>query len=187
MERTIVKVNVRQPRGPGDVFSLEAVIDDTIEDSIILGHCFERLQKPLGLERKPLDSFRLSDSDCVQHTGNSGVSLLIGPPDEPWTDTAWFYISEHQSVRPTGEYRMILGKAWKGRIRGPRGDGKKNLRAAPSVLRGEDSKERREEAERNEARRRREAKEIDEQLERARRERQNGQCSHNGQNGQSTS
>ncbi|KAL4775847.1 hypothetical protein BDW60DRAFT_176910 [Aspergillus nidulans var. acristatus] len=176
MQRDTVKIKARNADGGREEASLNAAIDDTLEENIIARQWSEHL----NLENTPFHSFTtLRDSHDVSYTVDSMVELLLGPADDGWTDVASFYVSSSESGSLSGGFQVLLGKSWKGKFRLPSDSGPELYKAAPSVYhyKGRDDKEKRQaEARKLEEERRKIAKQNDAEFNKRKKDRaaQNG-------------
>ncbi|CEN59312.1 hypothetical protein ASPCAL01764 [Aspergillus calidoustus] len=187
MDRTAVKINVRDANGRKDSITLDAVIDETIGENIIMGQWFAHLQRLLALERTPSEVKIVMDSHGVQHNVSSVVYLLIGQSGKNWSEVAAFSISDSKGPAPGGRYPVLLGNSLKARFSLPRADGMESFCAAPTVMHypnQQERKQREDDAERNNAELRRKARENQEKLDKQKKDRKD---SGNGQPGQSAS
>ncbi|KAL2812512.1 hypothetical protein BJX63DRAFT_396542 [Aspergillus granulosus] len=174
MDRTAVKINVRDFHGRKDAITLDAAIDGAIRENIILEQLFKRLKPPLDLESTPTRVKTFTDSNGAHYTASHTVTLLIGQAGRNWTTEAVFYISESQEATPGGGNRILLANSLRERFTLPRADGRESVGVAPTLLCYKDPKDqrqRKEDAEKKKADLRRVAKENQEKLDQERKER----------------
>ncbi|KAL3458636.1 hypothetical protein BJX64DRAFT_266297 [Aspergillus heterothallicus] len=185
MDRIAVKINVRDAHGREDAVPLDATIDQTIRENIILQQVFTRLKLLLALESTPIEAKTIKDSYGARYTTSDTVTLLIGQTGQPWSVETVFHISESQDAAPGAGNRILLGNIIKARFSLPRADGRESVDAAPTVLcykDSQDKKQRREDAAKKQADVRKAAKENEKKLNTKIQERKD-----RDNNGQSTS